>query len=275
MSQAVGHLRFQALALATVLVGLLPAAFAAAIAEPVPLVGAFFGWSVATYLFAAMGTLVAALTFGRGEPVRPAWGLLAVSYLVLAGSLVLLGPRSSGLHEAARRGPWFDAAANIASSAMAVTGFLLLARAWRASGLDTSSRAARVAARLAALLVAAALAGPDLVERLPAALGGDPTALGDVVTDLLDGALFVVAVPVLRAALGLGGGLVSWPWLLLTASLFAWLGYDANAVYGAAAGLDARSLRVAEEVLRSLGAGFAFSAGVAQRWVMTDLRRAR
>lgn len=275
MSQAGGHLRFKALALATVLGGLLPAVFSASVADPVGLAGAFFGWSLAMYLFAAFGTLVAALTFGRGEPVRPAWGLLSASYLVLAASRVLLGPRASGLYEAVQRGPWLDTLANIASSAMAVTGFLLLARAWRVSGLDGSTRPARVAARLAALLVAAALAGPDLVARLPAALGGDPSAVGDVVTDLLDGSLFVVAVPVLRAALGLGGGLVSWPWLLLTASVIAWLGYDANAVYGAAAGLDARTVRVAEEMLRSLGAGFAFSAGVAQRWVMTELRRLR
>jgi hypothetical protein len=80
----------------------------------------------------------------------------------------------------------------------------------------------------------------------------------------------VVAVPVLRAALVLGGGLVAWPWLLLTASLVAWLGYDATAVYGGAAGLDHRTVRVVEEVFRSLGAAFAFAAGIAQRWVMTE-----
>jgi hypothetical protein len=123
---------------------------------------------------------------------------------------------------------------------------------------------------VAALAVAAALAGPDLLVRFPVALTGDVLAVGDVITDLLDGALFVVAVPVLRAALMLGGGLVAWPWLLLTASLAAWLGYDATEVYGAAAGLDALTVRVVEEVFRSLGAGLAFSAGIAQRWVMTS-----
>jgi hypothetical protein len=276
MSQARRHLRFQALALTTVAIGVLPAPFAASIAEPAQLAGAFFGWTLAMYLFAAGGTLVAALTFEPGEPMRPGWLLLSVSYLVLAPALIRMGPKASGLYEATQRAPWLASITSIVSGALAVAGFLVLSRAWRASGLDTTSRAARVTARLVALAVAAAMAGPDLVERLPAALKGDVLAAGDVVTDLLDGGLFVVAIPVLRAALVLlGGGLVAWPWLMLTASIVAWLGYDAAAVYGAAAGLDVRTLRVVEEVLRTLGAAFAFSAGIAQRWVMSDAARLR
>jgi hypothetical protein len=273
MSQARRHLRFQALALFALVMGLLPAPFAATIASPVQLAGAYFGWAIAMYLCAAGGTLVAALTFDRGEPLRPGWLLLSGSYLILVPALMRLGPKSSGLYEAAQRAPWLTSLTSILSGAMAVTGLFLLSRAWSASGLDTSSRAARLAARLAALAVAAAMAGPDLVERLPAALTGDVLAAGDVITDLLDGGLFVVAIPVLSAALMLGGGLVAWPWLLLTASLVAWLGYDAIEVYGAAAGLDDRSVRIVEEVLRTLGTSFAFAAGVAQRWVMTDAMR--
>ncbi|HET9554977.1 MAG TPA: hypothetical protein VFP50_18570, partial [Anaeromyxobacteraceae bacterium] len=101
-----------------------------------------------------------------------------------------------------------------------------------------------------------------------AALQGDVTAITDVITDLFDGALLVVAVPVLRAALALGGGIVAWPWGLLTLSLLAWLGYDAAATWGAAVGLSPRADRVVVEVFRALGAITAYSAGVAQRWVM-------
>jgi hypothetical protein len=269
MSQARRHLRFQALAVSALAIGLVPVPFAATIASPIQLAGAFFGWSVALYLFAAGGTLVAALTFDRGEPMRPGWLLLAGSYLVLVPGWLGTGPSWSGLSEVAGRTPWSAFLANVTSSALAVTGFILLSRAWRASGLDTTSPATRRLARLAALAVAATLAGPDLVVQLPAALAGDVVAAGDVITDLLDGALFVVAVPVLGAALVLGGGLVAWPWVMLTASLVAWLGYDATEAYGAAAGLDARTVRVVEEVLRTTGAAFAFSAGIAQRWVMT------
>jgi hypothetical protein len=257
-------------------VGLLPAPFATSIADPVQLAGAFFGWAIAMYLFAAGGTLVAALTFEEGEPMRPGWLLLSASYLVLAPALIRMGPKADGLYQVAQRAPWVASFTSIVSGALAVAGFLVLSRAWRASGLDTTSRAARVGARLVALAVAAAMAGPDLVERLPAALAGDVLAAGDVITDLLDGALFMVAIPVLRAALVLlGGGLVAWPWLMLTASLVAWLGYDATAVYGGAAGLDDRTVRVVEEVLRTLGAAFAFAAGIAQRWVMSDAVRGR
>jgi hypothetical protein len=275
MSLARSHLRFQALAVSALVVGLLPVPFAATIADPVQLAGAFFAWAIAMYLFAAGGTLVAALTFDRGAPMRPGWLLLSGSYLVLVPALLRMGPRSTGLYEATQRAPWVASLASVASGAMAVAGLFLLSRAWHASGLDTTSRAARVAARLAALAVAAALAGPDLVERLPAALTGDVTAAGDVITDLLDGGLIVVAIPVLSAALMLGGGLVAWPWLLLTASMVAWLGYDATDAYGASAGLDVRTMRVVEEVCRTLGAALAFSAGVAQRWMMTDALRDR
>jgi hypothetical protein len=269
MNQVDRHLRYKAIGLCTLAFSLLPAAFAASIGDPVQLAGAFFGWAIALYLLASGGTLVAALTFGSGEPMRPAWLLLSASYLVLIPPLLRVGPKAEGLYQGAFPVPWLAPVASIVSGALAVTSLFLLARAWRASGLDGSSRRARLVARLAALAVAAALAGPELVERLPAALRGDVTAAGDVITDLLDGGLFVVAVPVLQAALRLGGGLAAWPWGLLTASLVAWLGYDAAAMYGAAAGLDPRSLRILEEVLRTTGAAFAFSAGLAQRWVMT------
>jgi len=270
MSQDRRHLRFQALALTTLAIGLLPVPFSASIAAPVQLAGAYFGWALAMYLFAAGGTLVAALSFERGEPMRPGWLVLSASYLVLVPSMLRNGPKADGLYPLVATAPWLASLASIASGVLAVTAFVVLARAWRASGLDGTTRAGRLAARLAALAVAAALAGPELVEKLPATLGGDVAAAGDVFTSMLDVALFVVAIPVLHAALGLGGGLVAWPWIMLTASLVAWLGYDATAVYGAIGGLDARTVRLVEEVMRTLGAAFAFSAGIAQRWVMTE-----
>jgi hypothetical protein len=275
MSPARRHLRFQALAISSLVVGLIPVPFAVSVADPAQLAGTFFGWAVAMYLFAAGGTLVAALTFDPGEPQRPGWLLLSASYLVLVPGVLRLGPNPSGLAGAVQNAPWLAFLTSVSSGVLAVAGFVLLSRSWSASGLDSTSASARVAARVAALLVAAALAGPDLVDRLPAALHGDVMASGDVVTDLLDGALFLVAIPVLHAALALGGGVVAWPWLMLTASLVAWLGYDATQAYGAAAGLDDRTVRLIGEVMRTMGAAFAFSAGIAQRWVMTGAVRTR
>jgi hypothetical protein len=251
--------------------GVFPAFFAASIKDGPALAGAYFGWAVALYLLAGGGTLTAALSFGRTEPLRLAWLLLSASYLVLIPQRIVAGPKAAGLYEAAAAPPgWAPSLTSILSGMLAVACFLLLARAWRGSGLDHTSRAGRIGMRLVAFVIAAALAGPDLVEQFPAMLRGEAFAVGEVITDLLDGALFMVAVPVLRAALGLGGGLVAWPWLLLTGSLMAWLGYDATALYGDVAGLDARTVRVVEEVCRTLGAGLAFAGGLAQRWVMTE-----
>jgi hypothetical protein len=269
------HARFRALALAALAAGLLPVAFAASAGEPRLLAGAFFGWAIALYLCAAGGTAVAALSFERGEAMRPGWFLLSASWLVLAPALLWMGPKPDFLFEGAQRAQWAGAVASMLCGALGVAGLLVLARAWRSSGLDHSTPRRRAAILVPALAVAAALAGPDLVQQLPAALGGDLLAVGDVVTDLLDGALLVAAAPVLGAALELGGGVVAWPWAFLTASLVAWLGYDAVAIYGGAAGLPDGAVRVGEELFRTLAAAGAFSAGIAQRWAMAVARRGR
>jgi hypothetical protein len=265
------HLRFQALALTTALAGLIPTLFPLTVGEPSALAGAYFGWTAAVYLLAGVGAVVAAASYTAGDPPRPGWTCLALAYPLLVVSTLVTGPHVGGI-ETTRRVPVLLAALEVSYSALSVAGFLVLAHAWRDTGLDTTSRRSRLVARALAVLVASALAGPDLVARLPVALGGDAMAITDVVTDLLDGALLVVAVPVLRAALALGGGLVAWPWALLTLSVFAWLGYDAATLWGGAAGLSPHSARVVEEVLRSVAALSLCSAGVAQRWAMLDGR---
>jgi hypothetical protein len=266
------HRQFQGLALATLLVGLVPGAFPPSASDPAALAGAYFGWVIGMYLFAAGGTLVAGLTFERGDPMRPGWLLLSASFLLLVPGRLAAGPGAAGIEGAPARLAGFVGLACV-SSALSVAGFLTLARAWRTSGLDLTAPAARHLLRLAALAVSAVLLGPDLADRIPAAAAGDPVAVADVLTDLLDGALFVVAVPVARAALALGGGLVAWPWVLLTASVLAWLGYDASRAWGAAMGLAPDGAQVLEEILRSLGASATFSAGIAQRWVMQGSSR--
>lgn len=268
MDLASRHRPFRILAFATLAVGLLPLLFDRTTPDPSLLAGTYSAWAMACYLWATGGTLVCATTFAPGEPMRPGWLLISASYAVLLPARLLAGPSTRGLAEGAMRAPVLVSALGVASAALGVVGFLVLARAWRDSGLDQTSRASRVVLRLLALVVALALAGPDLVAQFPAATRGDPVAITDVITDLLDGALFVVAVPVLRAALALGGGLVAWPWALLTLSLLAWLGFDAAVIWGESAGLTARSARALEEAMRSLGSCAAFAAGVAQRWVM-------
>lgn len=262
------HRPFRALAALALLVALAPLALAAALPEPTQLAAALFGWTLAAYLWAAGGPLLAATTFAPGEAMRPAWLLLSASYALLLPARLLAGPGWDGLADGALRHQAPALGLSVLSAVVGVAAFLRLTRAWNAAGLDLTSRRARALMRLAALAIAAALAGPDVAERLPAAAAGEWAAAADVVTDLLDGALLVVAAPVLRAALALGGGLVAWPWGLLTLSLLAWLGYDASVIWGDALGLAPRAGRVLEEVMRTLGTTAVFAAGVAQRWVM-------
>ena len=186
MNRGRPHLRFQALATCALAVGLLPVAMAASVNSPEQLVGALFGWAVAMYFFATGGTLVAALTYEPGETMRPGWLLLSASYLVLVPALLRMGPDPSGLLTAVRRAPWVASGSSILFGALAVAGFVVLSRGWRALGLDTTSRAGRYVTRLLALGAGALLAGPDLLQQLPAAIRGDVLAAGDVITDLLD-----------------------------------------------------------------------------------------
>ncbi len=266
------HAPFVALALLCVGVASLPAWFALSVPDSVQLAGVFAGWSLAVYLAAAMGDALGAASFGEGEPMRAGWLCLSASYLVLLPVILVLGPKAEGLYAGAVRAPHLVAVGGIISGVLGVAAFLLLARAWRGSGLDATSQRVRVAAGLVALAIAVVLAGGDVRERLPDAIRGDAIAIADVATDLLDGAVFVVAVPVLRAALALGGGLVAWPWLFLTLSLVAWLGYDATTIFAAAPSFDPRDVRIAQEVLRTLAACFACAAGIAQKWVIGAAR---
>jgi hypothetical protein len=260
------HAPFWVVGAASFVVGFVPLALHARLDDPKLLAGAFTGWAVAMFLLAACGGLIAATTFAPGDQPRPGWLLLAGGYLVLVPARLAVGSIPDGLYEAAVSLDDLRSLASVVSTAAELAGLVLLGRAWRSSGLDEGTPAARLLLRLVSLAVAAALAGPDLVRQLPAALHGDTAAWADVVTDVLDGAVFVVAVPVLRAALTLGGGLVAWPWAFLTASVFGWLLYDALAAYGAV--LTPRVARTLEEVCRTWACGFALTAGIAQRWVL-------
>jgi hypothetical protein len=272
MSPPRPHAPYQALAGAVLLAGLLPLAFALVVHDDAQLIGAWFGFSVAGYLWASGGALVAALTFSAGDAQRPGWLWLSLAYLVLVPARLHLGPSGEGIMAAGEVSAWNVLVTTLLNGGYSVAGFLILTRAWRDTGLDTGSRAGRLAVQAGALLVALALAGPDLVNRLPPALHGDLEAVGDVVSDLFDMAILTVSAPVLRAALVLGGGLVAWPWVFLTAGVVSWLFYDASAVFLDSIG---RPARVAEEVFRALATASVFAAGVAQRWVMTEMKRAR
>ena len=78
--------------------------------------------------------------------------------------------------------------------------------------------------------------------------------------------------PILLTAVALRGGLLMWPWGLVTASLAAWLCYDATIGLGPHLGLAADTQAVIANSFRMLATFLNLSAGLAQRFVMDDAR---
>ncbi|MGC3997412.1 MAG: hypothetical protein QM767_07880 [Anaeromyxobacter sp.] len=258
------------------LLGLLCAALAAVpvimartVPDPMALAGSYMGWTLGLYLAAFTGAALAAATFGADDAQRPGWLLMGLSYLALLPARLLVGPNPSGLFQADEPLLWLRVVSSVANSSLMLAAMLALARAWRQSGLDDPRPWLRWVTQLAGVALAVALMGPDLIRtQLPAVLDGDAAAWGNVITDVLDGLVLAVAVPVLRAAVALGGGLVAWPWLFLTTGLLGWICFDAIAASDGL-GLTPFDARTATEVARTWACLFTMAAGAAQRWIMS------
>jgi hypothetical protein len=219
------------------------------------------------------GAVAAALAFERGDYLRRAWLLIAgCMALLLLRDATLLPLGFDGMGE--RRLAGLRGLLVVLANLSQIAGTWMLARAWRRATLALPvSRLSQVV--LAAVVVAAALGvtGPGMVQNARligrgdvAALTGFASAVGDAVS------LFLIA-PLLLTALALRGGLFGWPYSLLTTSYVSWLLYDATIAVGATVGLEAAGARTVSELFRALGCLFGFSAGLAQRFVVQQLRR--
>ena len=122
-------------------------------------------------------------------------------------------------------------------------------------------------------LLAAVFAGPAVLRNAGPLMAGDLSRAAGVFSALGDMVSLWLIAPLLLTALALRGGMFGWPFALLTASYVAWLGYDALAVVGPGLGLDAHAARTGAELFRALGCLYGFSAGLAQRAVVSGLRR--
>jgi len=163
----------------------------------------------------------------------------------------------------------------IAANLSQIAGTLMLARAWRRAALALPvSRTAEWL--LVAIVVAAAVAVtvPAVLQNVQRVQEGDVTAVAGVASAFGDAVSLFLIAPLLLTALALRGGLFGWPFSLLTASYVSWLLYDALLVLGPVAGLEATGARSASELFRALGCLFGFSAGLAQRYVIEQLRPA-
>jgi hypothetical protein len=219
---------------------------------------------------AAAGCLAAALAFERGEYLRRAWTYSGACYVLLlladAAGLPALGARL-GEHPLDVTQGTLVVLANTTS----VLGTWMLARAWRVAGLDDEDGSARARRRLlfaAAGLLALAITGWPLVHDVRALLGGDVGALVSIASDLGDTLCLALVAPVLQTALAMRGGVLWWPWGLLTSSGLAWVVYDACSGLVEVLHVGGGPYLVGTEALRALACASFFSAGLAQRRIV-------
>lgn len=215
---------------------------------------------------ALIGCLAAALAFSRGEYLRRAW-------LFMGGCMFFLLLRDLTMAPAIEAAlPSFDLIRGILvvlANISVIVGIFLLARAWKVAGLmlpGTSGQ--RWAALSIAILLAAGLGGPGVVNNFIELFEGDLSALTGIAMALGDIISLCLIAPVLFTALALSGGLFGWPWWLLTASLLSWLLYDGVLEIGPYLGMGEQTARSVSEMFRALACLFEFSAGLAQRHIV-------
>jgi len=210
----------------------------------------------ASKVLAILGCVVAAQTFEPGDYLRRAWLLLAACTMGLFGrDLVALvdGPVAA------------QGALATLGNGCSVVGTWMLARAWRVAGLEEEEGAHPWALPMAALAAALLVTGWPVVSDVQALAHGDVFAVVPLASDLADTIVLTLLAPLLRTTIALKGGVLRWPWALLTLGNLLWLAFDA--LYGLLGVLhvDPSRTRFATEGLRVLATLYACSAGLAQR----------
>jgi hypothetical protein len=215
------------------------------------------------------GCLAAALIFENGDYLRRAWFLeMSCFGLIFVGDLTL----TTGIFS---HRPW-TALANgvltLMANAAAMGGTFKLARAARVAGIEMpGSDATRRGVQALALAFALLAAGPAAVVSARQVMAGDQTGLMYFASCLGDIFCFAMIAPLLLTTVAMRGGLLAWPWGFRTASGLAWLIFDAvQTLAPIAFGIAPEHARPYQEVARCLACTCAFSAGLAQRWIIID-----
>lgn len=215
---------------------------------------------------AVVGAILAASRFARGDHLWSAWSMLGVSYGLLVvkdavwGYDTLIEASTLSVPQETIRSTVL-LVANVAS----VAGMLQFARAWNVAGLAPSESTARRNAVIAGALVTALLiAGKGAWTD---AHHMDHGAWGNVCGDVADILSFVLLAPVLLTAIALRGGLLAWPWALLTASNVGWLVFDATSTL---ADLFGAHVHLFSELVRVAACALVLAAGAAQRRITSS-----
>jgi hypothetical protein len=216
-------------------------------------------------LIAIAGAVVAAGTFERGDYLRRAWllGLACFVALLLADAAALPAVAATlGDHADLYRGT-----VSLVANVGWIAQIWILARAWSVAGLhdDPAEAADRRAWLSAAVVVAVAIEAGPLVHDLRSVLAGRIEGLTDVSAEIGAGVGLALLVPVMRTARTMRGGLLWWPWGLLTASGVSWAALDAVTATSDAFHATGARVAIITEIPRALACGFYCAAGLAQR----------
>jgi hypothetical protein len=253
-------LKFRVLATLPLLLAVIFAATSLALGDRMPV--AIGTASEVGKVFSLAGAIIAALAFERGDYLRKAWLRYGACYVFLLANdaLALVNGAGNGLFVA--RGLVVTV-----GNACAVWGTWMLARAWTVAGLEEEGdeRRRKRTMFVGAALLSLAITGWPLFADVRLLLGGDPIAVVSIASDLGDILTLALIAPVMHTALAMRGGLLLWPWGLLTLSNCAWIAYDASSGATDHWQLGPGVLLAASESLRVLANGWVLAAGIAQR----------
>ena len=215
-------------------------------------------------MLALAGAISAALAFEQGEYLNRAWLTFGGCYLFLLVNDGMGAAGATGHQMMVVRG-----LVVVVANACSVGGTWMLARAWNVAGLDDDddhgARARRRAMFAGAAVLALAITGWPLLQDVRLLIGGDPIALISIASDLGDTFTLALVAPVMHTALAMRGGVLRWPWGMMTLSVLAWLVYDATSSFIDLTRMGPGLALVASESFRVLANGWVFSAGVSQR----------
>lgn len=181
-----------------------------------------------SYTAAVVGAAIGAASFGRGDRLRWAWVLMAAYAAIGVGKVILWGsPRHIG--PAMGLLPQTQTAlsngiATILLNVFSVAGLALFARVWHGTGLTPPWRG-RIT--LAAFVLGVAVGGLPVWRDVQMIAAGQTARVGGLASSLGDIAAITLMGPVLVTAIAMRGGLLVWPWTILTVSSIAWLMFDA------------------------------------------------
>lgn len=212
------------------------------------------------------GSVIAALSFDRGEHLRRAWLLNGSCYAFILLRDLLFSVwlvRDSG-----EPSQYLEAVIILVANAGAVTGVWMLSRTWKVAGIALPwSPLRREVVRWVGIVVGLLIAGPSLWFSIEGAMKGQIRAIVFAVSSAGDIFSMALIVPVLLTTLALRGGLLSWPWGLMTASQFGWLIYDAMGTMRLFVHMEPAAVTMWSEIFRAYACMYCFVAGIAQRAV--------